>query len=127
VVTVQTPGQALHASLTASQAGRFEGYEAVPWDDLADEFRADIETAAKAAVEAARLRQPEELRAAMAETRQLTERLTAMTARWKDQAAMHDRDAGRVFSSNEMAALAAKSRVYTGNADEVLEMIGRLT
>lgn len=126
-MTGLTPGQAFHASLTASQAGRFEGYEAVPWDDLADEFRADIETAAKDAVEAARLRQPEELREAMAETRQLREQLAAMTARWKDQAAMHDRDADRTGSRIESAALAAKSRVYTGNADEVLEVAGGLT
>jgi len=118
-VTAVTPGQAFHESLNAATAGSL-----LPWDDLEGQFRDDIENAVKAAMEAARLRQPEELRAAMAETRQLREQLAAMAARWKDQAATHDRDAGRVYSSNEMAALAAKSRVYTGNADEVLELIG---
>jgi hypothetical protein len=118
-VTAQTPGQAFHESLNAATAGSL-----LPWDDLEGQFRDDIENAVKAAVEAARLAQPEELRQAMAETRKLREDLAAMAARWKDQAAMHDRDAGRVSRSNEMAALAAKSRVYTANAGEVLEMIG---
>jgi hypothetical protein len=74
VVTAQTPGQAFHESLNAAVAGSL-----LPWDDLEGQFRDDIENAVKAAVEAARLGQPEELRQAMAETRTLTGCLDSAT------------------------------------------------
>jgi hypothetical protein len=122
--TAVTPGQAAYKAWQARRTGIPDGDW--HWDLLVanENAREAWEDAGRAAIEAARLRQPEELRQAMAETRQLREKLAAMTARWKGQAAMHDRDADRTGNDREAAALSAKSRVYTGNADEVLEMIG---
>jgi hypothetical protein len=37
-VTAPTPGQAFHASLTSSQAGRFPGYEVRRYECLLDRF-----------------------------------------------------------------------------------------
>ncbi len=107
-----TPGQALHESLRQSALATFGTAtpEFATWNEVPQWQRDRLEDAGKAAAEAG--------------SRQLREQLAAMTARWKDQAAMHDRDAGRTGNGREAAALAAKSRVYTGAADEVLEMIG---
>lgn len=80
-VTGPTPGQALHDSLRESAIATFgpagSGYET--WDQVPQWQRDRMEDAGKAAVEAARLRQPEELREAMAETRQLRDLFDAIT------------------------------------------------
>lgn len=50
--------------------------------------------------------------------------LGAMAARWADQAAAHNRDAGKASRSVvETAVLSAKARVYDANATEVREAI----
>lgn len=110
-MTGVTPGQAFHASLTSAQAGRYPGYEAAPWDDLEDTFRADLEAAAKAA---ARIAQPVELRAGLAKR----------AGEWDEQAAVHDRDAGKTRDSIKIAVLLAKSRVYASLAAEIREIAG---
>jgi hypothetical protein len=103
-VTAVTPGQALHDSLLQSAVTHFglpvEQFEA--WDHMPAQQQKRMEDAGKAAVDAARLRQPEELRQAMAETRALAGHLDLATRLMLD------------LGGDELAASARRIRKAAG-------------